>query len=140
MLFAKHKRNRESMCFAKSFGHRSKMIHRIIFIAAFDSPHQVINQKEKAPYRCFFLFGGVEGSRTPVRKSIHASFSGCSLSIRFPNYDADKQASQFVSFLYMTAINENLQFTFTAHLTPWTRSRYSSARCAALRQRVLLFR
>ena len=38
------------------------------------------------------LVGGGEGSRTPVRKSIRTTFYECSLSIKIPLKNADKQA------------------------------------------------
>lgn len=38
------------------------------------------------------LYGGGEGSRTPVRKFFHIAFYECSLFIRFPKADANKQA------------------------------------------------
>ena len=43
-------------------------------------PHQI----EKAPTRGAFLFGGGEGSRTPVRKSLDTAFSECSPSFAIP--------------------------------------------------------
>jgi len=45
------------------------------------------------------LFGGDEGSRTPVRKPIHTTFSGCSRSIGIPAENAGQQASPDGSFL-----------------------------------------
>ena len=41
--------------------------------------------------RCFF--GGAEGSRTPVRKSIHTAFSERRLSFEFPSHAAVSQAA-----------------------------------------------
>ena len=39
-----------------------------------------------------FLFGGAEGSRTPVRKPIHTAFSERRLSFEFPPHIAVSQA------------------------------------------------
>ena len=50
----------------------------------------------------FARFGGAEGSRTPVRKSIHTAFSERRLSFIFPSYTAVSQAAQEVSVLCMT--------------------------------------
>ena len=40
----------------------------------------------------FSVFGGDEGNRTPVRKSLTKTFYECSLSFTFPLHSADKQA------------------------------------------------
>ena len=49
-------------------------------------------QKEKATYGWLFLFGGPEGSRTPVRKPLDMTFFADSLSFEFPPQSADRQA------------------------------------------------
>ena len=43
--------------------------------------------------------GGGGGSRTPVRKRIHKSFSGRSLMFTFPRTDANRRASELGSFI-----------------------------------------
>ena len=48
------------------------------------SPTCYINKK--SPYGTFFIYG-TGGSRTRVRKPIHAAFSGCRHSFKFP-YDS----------------------------------------------------
>ena len=48
--------------------------------------------------------GGGGGSRTPVRKHIHISFSGRSLMFNFPHTDANRRASEFGSFILHAAL------------------------------------
>lgn len=47
--FAKQFDKKVSLCFAKFFGHRTKTIHWIVFVAAFDSPFLSHNEKQEAP-------------------------------------------------------------------------------------------
>ena len=48
--------------------------------------------------------GGGGGSRTPVRKCIHISFSGRSLMFTFPHPNADRRAFGFGSFILHAAL------------------------------------
>ena len=68
---------------AKSFGHRIKTTHCVVFMLR-STPVLCLHQKQKAPARGAFAFGGGEGSRTPVRKSLDTAFSECSPSFEIP--------------------------------------------------------
>ena len=45
------------------------------------------------------LFGGAEGNRTPVRKQLGKTFSGCSLLFTFPHPGGNKHSTGLSSFM-----------------------------------------
>ena len=65
--------------------------------------------------------GGGGGSRTPVRKCIHISFSGRSLMFKFPYTDADRRASVFSSFILHAALKA-LRDHVHHCMTPYSRA------------------
>ena len=54
-----------------------------------------LHQTRKTPIRVSFLFGGAEGSRTPVRKHFDRTFSGRSPVSTFPPCVDTGQTTQF---------------------------------------------
>ena len=56
-------------------------------------------EKKKKPECCCIraFYGGDGGNRTRVRKEVHESISGCSLSTTFPLCQAGKQADTLVA-------------------------------------------
>ena len=56
-------------------------------------------QKRNAPARVRFFFGGAEGNRTPVRKQLGKTFSGCSLLFTFPLSCGNKHSQDIGSFI-----------------------------------------
>jgi len=54
------------------------------FFSAFDSPFYIFTKSNSTPIGVLLLFGGDEGNRTPVRKSLDTAFSECIPSFRFP--------------------------------------------------------
>ena len=74
-------------------------------LSGFDSPHCISKQnKKRTPCGVLFTFGGGGGSRTPVRKRIHKSFSGRSLMFTFPRSVADRRATVLSSFILHAAL------------------------------------
>ena len=51
-----------------------------------------------------FIFGGGEGSRTPVRKQLGKNFSGRSLLFTFPQTDGNKHPAVISSFMMHGAL------------------------------------
>ena len=58
----------------------------------------LIQRQTKKEPKGSFVFGGGEGNRTPVRKPLDATFSGCRESTEFPKSTADSQAVIPVAF------------------------------------------
>ena len=74
--------------------------------------------------------GGGGGSRTPVRKCIHISFSGRSLMFKFPYTDADRRASVFGSFILHAALKA-LRDHVHHCMTPYSQAVVLSGKMAA---------
>ena len=66
-------------------------------------------------------YGGGGGSRTPVRKRIHISFSGRSLMFTFPHPNADRRAFRFGSFILHAALKA-LRGHVHHCMTPYSRA------------------
>ena len=86
---------------------------------------------KKAEFGCPAFRAGDGGSRTRVRKPIHATFSGCRRSIVFPASSAVRQALQVGSLLLHDRYISNSLFTSATHVMPrsmWTLSRIGTLR------------
>ena len=95
-------------------------------------------KKKKPPLR-LFLFGGAEGSRTPVRKPLDMTFFGCSSFFEISTRAAStNRLRRHVAFLCVISSKANGRCTFTAYLTPERGPRYSPAGRVARGQRQLL--
>ena len=68
------------------------------------TPYLCPDQKIKATQRVAFIFGGGEGSRTPVRKQLGKNFSGRSLLFTFPQTGGNKHPTAFSSFMMHGAL------------------------------------
>ena len=68
------------------------------------TPYLCPDQKIKATQRVAFIFGGGEGSRTPVRKQLGKNFSGRSLLFTFPQAGGNKHPTAFSSFMMHGAL------------------------------------
>ena len=66
-----------------------------------------------------FYSGGDDGSRTRVRKEVHASISGCSLSTTFPLHQADKHAGALVASFSHDSLQSLGLFTYSTSMMPW---------------------
>ena len=64
------------------------------------------------------MFGGGEGNRTPVRKPLDATFSGCRVSFMIPDSGAGTQASLCGSSLMHDRYKSDSRFTFAADFMP----------------------
>ena len=69
--------------------------------------------------------GGAEGSRTPVRKPVLTTFSGCSLSFKSPSHERRQTGSRVWQPLVHQRLQGNSSVTFT------TRRRHIPARGTA---------
>ena len=58
-----------------------------------------IHQKKALPAAGHLFFGGVGGSRTPVRRQLGKNFSGCSLLFTFPRPSGNKHPMGLGSFM-----------------------------------------
>ena len=75
-----------SVCLAKSFGHRSKTTHCVVFSLR-SIPLVLFCEKitrEHSKEHSLAIFGGLEGNRTPVRKPLDMTFSVGSQFLLFP--------------------------------------------------------
>ena len=73
-----------------------------------------LRQIKKTPNWVFFLFGGDEENRTPVRKFIHKRLSERSLRLTFPHIKVRKQALMIGSFIVHGSLK-----ALTAHVHHW---------------------
>ena len=75
-------------------------VHRTVAFGSFDSPHHKYHTKKEEPSIWMaLLFGGAEGNRTPVRKQLDKTFSGCSLLFTFPLPHGNKHPYGIGSFM-----------------------------------------
>ncbi len=83
--------------------------------------------------QCLLFFGGPEGSRTPVRKPLDITFSGCISLILFPlAVSQTNKPTASVAIFCMTRSMAKHGCTFTAQMTLSPRPRYSSEERVAL--------
>ena len=100
-------------------------------LSGFDSPPHISNaNKKRTPCGVLFPFGGGGGSRTPVRKHIHISFSGRSLMFKFPRPDANRRASGLGSFI-LHAVLKALRGHVHHCVTPYSQAVVLSGKMAA---------
>ena len=79
-----------------------------------------------------FQYGGGEGSRTPVRKCVDKTFSGCSRLLNFPVVKHQlANAVQRYLFIFMTSPKEKGKCTFITKLTPRSALWYTRKEWAA---------
>ncbi len=74
-------------------------VHRIVALLWVRLPPVYLNKKDRPPKRVVGLFGGAEGSRTPVRRQLGRNFSGCSLLFTFPHSGGNKHPTEISSFM-----------------------------------------
>ena len=89
------------------------------FLIWYQSGHFTAKPPAKKQVFVQYLFGGGEGSRTPVRKSLVEAFSECSRSFGFPSPGADRQAPGCGIRLGHDRADGISLFTFTAKSRPY---------------------